>query len=290
MPQEIAAIVAESVREYVSSSHEAKARMTEMENRQDRRLLESKKVDPSRAFIVGDSVLLYDEKISGGFQKKWTGPFQIVGQLGWNTFLIEGPNGILPRGVNARRLLRYLPKSSPFELWLEKSPSALAANSSPLAPDVPLSASPPRSEAATGVKIDLPAIGTEDFDDDAAELLERGGEGAQRQLVAPAAPVVPAAVPYNHGSVIRNYIATLPANNLLEAKLLLAAKYVRQIKPETGKALPKFQQDVEDVANTMNSKHNEFRDVVTRALRPNETIQEREQEIVDWARQNYDAF
>ena len=43
------------------------------------------------------------------------------------------------------------------------------------------------------------------------------------------------------------------------------SKYVRQIKPETGKALPKFQQDVEDVANTMNSKHNEFRDVVTRA-------------------------
>lgn len=90
------------------------------EQLRDKALVEGRKIDPEHRFKVGDQVLVLDKTKQVNLVSPWKGPYLVVSHAAKNVYFLRGPDGVLPRPVHARRLMKVLQKPVPFSLGVEE--------------------------------------------------------------------------------------------------------------------------------------------------------------------------
>jgi hypothetical protein len=249
----------EGVMERLRGELDASVRLQVRDAKQDQRLHKEGKIDAARVFQIGDRVNLLDEKVADGVSSRLKGPFSIVGMAAANTYILEGPNGVLARGFNVRMLAPYLEPAKDFKVRVDGPHGAPAVAPAP-APvrqinvEVPLQANPaPQAPVAPGQPAQDQRITLRQLRDD---------------------PAVPEGV--------------RPA---VRAIVDVAQQYIDRFDVLSGNGAPGSRQALVDNWNVYSSSGSrEFEQVVTGRMNDENDRVERSKATAEWIRNNFNKF
>jgi hypothetical protein len=242
-------------------------------------------VDGRRHFAIGELVDVLNEKKNDSLQNRLDGPFRVIGKLGFDTYLLEGPKGIFPRPVNVRRMIKHVGKSEKFKVLV-----------APKKPDVG-SVGEKEDEGQVAMFFDAPVL--EEGDDDNLIV-----DNQELQVPDPVGelPEQPQ-VPELGENVVENdeiNLETLkdrldvliePTKRAAVSTIVeSASNYIEKFKLESNKASKNTARDFNmQVDGFMSAGREDLRSLALGSFR-DDTKAERSRRVARWILENQDKF